>query len=120
MWMYALPFDVNDDGRIDVIFGSKGGGATVGWLDAPERNRRDLAKWQYRKLYNAGWIMSIRGEDLDGDGDRDVIFSDRKGESTGVWWLEKTGAPDFFAKPQLLGLAHPGHRRSKERPGMRQ
>lgn len=104
-WMFALPFDVNGDGRLDMVFGSKGKGASVGWLEAPPGDRRDLGKWKYHRLYEAGWIMSIRAVDLDGDGDQDVVFSDRKGKSTGVWWLEKVAGPEFFAKPVRLGFA---------------
>ncbi|NOY00423.1 MAG: PQQ-binding-like beta-propeller repeat protein [Verrucomicrobia bacterium] len=103
-WMFALPFDVNGDGRVDLIFGSKSGGASVGWLESPKGDRRDLSQWTYHRLYEAGWIMSIRAVDLDGDGDQDVVFSDRKGKSSGVWWLEKVGGPEFFAKPVLLGF----------------
>lgn len=109
-WMFALPFDVNGDGRTDLILGSKNVGATVGWLEQPSENPEDLASWVYRPLYEAGWIMSIQSADLDGDGDEDVIFSDRKGSSTGVWWLENAGlesglAGSVFLKPQRLGLA---------------
>ncbi len=104
MWMYALPYDVNGDGRMDMIFGSKSKGASVGWLEAPAGDRRDLSQWVYHRLYEAGWIMSIRSVDLDGDGDQDVVFSDRKGKSSGVWWLEKVDGPEFFAKPVLLGF----------------
>lgn len=103
--MFALPFDVNGDGRLDMVFGSKGKGASVGWLEAPPGDRRDLGKWAYHRLYEAGWIMSIRAVDLDGDGDDDVVFSDRKGNSSGVWWLEKVAAPRFFAQPVRLGFA---------------
>ena len=114
MWMYALPYDVNGDGRVDLIFGSKNKGANVGWLEAPAGDRRNLTNWKYHRLYDAGWIMSIRAVDLDGDGDQDVVFSDRKsrdkdksskGNSTGVWWLEKVDGPEFFAKPVRLGFA---------------
>ncbi|MCB1229407.1 MAG: VCBS repeat-containing protein [Verrucomicrobiae bacterium] len=110
MWMYCLPCDANGDGREDLILGSKNAGATVGWLEQPSENPRDLSRWKYHPLYEAGWIMSIRAEDLDGDGDRDVIFSDRKGKSTGVWWLENVGqgngeSGSVFAAPRRLGLA---------------
>ncbi len=111
MWMYCLPFDANGDGREDLILGSKNAGATVGWLEQPAENPRDLANWTYHPLYDAGWIMSVRTDDLDGDGDRDVIFSDRKGASTGVWWLENAGSVSkgkvgsVFLPARRLGLS---------------
>ncbi len=110
LWMYALPFDANADGRTDLILGSKGGGATVGWLEQPSENPEDLTSWRYRPLYQAGWIMSIRAADLDGDGDEEILFSDRKGATTGIWCLENTGRGGglegtVFLEPRRLGLA---------------
>src|SRR5262249_43018155 len=54
-------------------------------------NPRDMAGWQWHPLRKAGWIMSINTVDMDGDGDLDILFSDRKGERTGVYWLENPG-----------------------------
>lgn len=110
MWMYALPFDANADGKLDLVLGSKSAGAAVGWLEAPESNPRDLSGWTYHKLCDAGWIMSIRAADLEGDGDQDVVFSDRKGNSTGVWMLDNVGlekgeAGSVLGKPVRLGCA---------------
>ncbi len=110
MWMYCLPFDVNGDGRDDLVLGSKNDGATVGWLEQPAESPRDLSRWRHHVLYEAGWIMSIRTDDLDGDGDPDLIFSDRKGASTGVWWMRNEGramdaAGSVLAVPRRLGLA---------------
>lgn len=109
-WMYCLPFDANADGHVDLIFGSKGSGATVGWLERNPDDPRDLSAWRYHPLCEVGWIMSIRDVDLDGDGDQDVLFSDRKGSRTGIWWLENTGANSeagggVFAEAQRIGLA---------------
>jgi hypothetical protein len=80
------------DGRygVDLILGSKGGGATVGWLRSPARPR-ELVKWSFHPLYEAGWIMSLRACDMDGDGDLDVLASDRKGPDRGILWLENPG-----------------------------
>jgi len=44
-------------------------------------------------LYDAGWIMSLIAEDMDGDGDLDIVASDRKGSSRGCLWIENPG-PD--------------------------
>lgn len=45
----------------------------------------------FRQLRESGWIMSLRGLDLDGDGDEDIVYSDRKGAHRGVGWLECVG-----------------------------
>jgi hypothetical protein len=88
-WMYALPLDVDGRRGLDVVIGSKGKQASIGWLESPE-NRRDTASWRYHRLRDAGWIMSLEAVDIDGDGDRDVLASDRKGAKRGVFWLERT------------------------------
>ena len=88
-WMFALPLEVDGKNGIDLVVGSKGENASVGWLEAP-RERRDLSAWRYHRWGNAGWIMSLRAVDMDGDGDQDVLFSDRREASSGVRWLENT------------------------------
>ena len=89
-WMYAVPMEVDGLHGVDLVVGSKGGGASVGWLQAPQ-DPRNLAAWNYHRIYDAGWIMSIERHDVDGDGDDDLVISDRKGKSTGVKWLENPG-----------------------------
>jgi hypothetical protein len=90
-WMFALPLDADGDGRLDLVVGSKEKGAAVGWLRAPG-SPRDLAAWRYAEIRPAGWIMSLRAEDMDGDGDLDVLASDRKGAGRGIFYLERTAA----------------------------
>ncbi|HIE96858.1 MAG TPA: VCBS repeat-containing protein, partial [Fuerstia sp.] len=72
-WMFALPMDMNTDGRVDLVVGSKNDNAIVGWLENP-KNARDTASWKLHKLTHASWIMSLRASDLDGDGDADIVF----------------------------------------------
>ncbi|MEX2140647.1 MAG: VCBS repeat-containing protein [Pirellulales bacterium] len=89
-WMYAMPLDMDGQRGIDVIIGSKGKNAGIGWLESPD-NPRNVAAWKYHRLRDAGWIMSLEAVDIDGDGDLDVLASDRKGDKRGVFWLENAG-----------------------------
>jgi hypothetical protein len=85
--MYAIPFDVDGWRGVDLLIGSKEKNGGIGWLESPD-NPRDLSAWTYHRLRDAGWIMSLEAADIDGDGDRDVLASDRKGGKRGVFWLE--------------------------------
>ncbi|MFW6162999.1 MAG: FG-GAP repeat domain-containing protein [Planctomycetota bacterium] len=98
MWMFALPMQIDGRHGVDIVLASKGGNATIGWLQAPARPR-DLAAWTWHPLYKARWIMSLIAADLDGDGDTDVLASDRKGKSRGCLWLENPGPGPKQTKP---------------------
>jgi hypothetical protein len=89
-WMFAMPMQIDGRDGVDLIVSSKGRGASIGWLQSP-KNPRDLSAWKYHRLYDAGWIMSLVASDVDGDGDTDVVASDRKGKGRGVLWLENPG-----------------------------
>jgi hypothetical protein len=91
MWMQAAALDLDGQHGIDLLVASKTKDAAVGWLQAPEKSDQ-LKAWTYHKLRDAGWIMSVTPHDVDGDGDADAVFSDRKGARTGVFWLENPGA----------------------------
>ena len=93
MWMFSLPMQIDGRFGVDLIVGSKGADASVGWLQAPA-NPRDMDAWKIHRLYDAGWIMSLIARDLDQDGDQDVLVSDRKGPRRGVLWLENPGPSD--------------------------
>jgi hypothetical protein len=85
-WMFAMPLQMDGVGGVDLVVAAKGSGG-VGWLEAPE-NPRDLKAWKYHKLADASWIMSLRKTDMDGDGDLDILGSDRKGKNSRIFWLE--------------------------------
>ncbi len=89
-WMFALPAQVDGKHGTDLIAGAKGEGAQIGWFEAPP-DPRDLAAWEYHALYDAGWIMTIRQQDVDLDGDSDIVATDRTGERRGALWLENPG-----------------------------
>ena len=92
-WMYAVPLDVNEDGHLDIVAAGKGRGAKIAWFEAPRTDKRDLAAWKFHPMDDAGWIMSVIAHDMDGDGDQDILVSDRKGDDArqGVRWLENPG-----------------------------
>lgn len=91
MWMQAAAMDVDGEHGLDLLLASKNKEGAVGWLQAP-KSPGDLAGWKFHRLREAGWVMSLAPQDMDGDGDLDVVLSDRKGDRTGVFWLENPGA----------------------------
>lgn len=87
MWMFGAMLQVDGKHGADIIAGGKLAGAGLGWFESPA-NPRDLAAWKWHPMRPVGWVMSILTPDMDGDGDSDVLFSDRRGERSGVYWLE--------------------------------
>lgn len=105
-WMYCLPMQIDGKAGIDLVTGSKGPNGAVGWWQSPD-NPRDLKQWKYHKLIDAGWIMSLIADDFDFDGDADILFTDRKGNASGVKWLatpdpSQVTVPDAW-KTHLIG-----------------
>jgi hypothetical protein len=86
-WMYCLPIQLDGKLGLDLLVGGKNAGAQIGWFESPANPRR-LEDWEWHPLRDAGWIMSLVAEDMDGDGDADILFSDRRGKQSGVYWLE--------------------------------
>ena len=90
MWMFAAPADIDNKNGLDLFVGSKGSRGAISWLKSPVEPR-DLDTFQLHPLRPAGWIMSLVPHDMDGDGDQDLLASDRKGDHRGVFWLENPG-----------------------------
>ena len=91
-WMFCVPIIDSSGSLQHLVTGSKGSKAAIGRWQIGE-NRRQLNDWKWQSLRQAGWLMSLIDHDMDGDGDADVLFSDRKGDRRGIYWLEQPG-PD--------------------------
>lgn len=95
MWMFCVPMDIDGRNGVDLVVGGKANkrdaaDSAVGWLESPADPRK-LADWKFHPMTDAGWIMSIVPVDMDGDGHRDVLISDRYGPHRGVRWLKNPG-----------------------------
>ena len=93
-WMFSTTFDVNEDGHLDIVTGGKGTDAKIAWLEAPTVDKRDLGSWKFHAIGDVGWVMSLVADDMDGDGDTDIVVSDRRKDAglQGARWLENPGA----------------------------
>lgn len=101
-WMYTLPLDVDRDGHIDLIIGSKNAGASVTWLRNPGgAAARDVGRWETTRIAGAGWIMSL--ELFEAEGARYLIYSDRKGLSSGIHLVPILTEAPWFGSPVLVG-----------------
>ncbi len=96
-WMFCIPMQVDQKFGIDLIAGSKAPNAQIGWFEVP-KDARNLKAYRWHTINPAGWIMSLRSVDMDRDGDRDILTSDRKGKMRGCRWLENPGVGDTQKK----------------------
>jgi dienelactone hydrolase len=89
--------DVDDDGRVDLI-------GRHGWYAAPANPLTD--RWvpheEFRLHADPG--IPILVEDVDGDGDRDLIWS--RGHHTGLYWLEQERANETTVGAKRLWRMH--------------
>tara|TARA_R110002095_G_scaffold99107_1_gene87129 strand:+ start:9543 stop:10733 length:1191 start_codon:yes stop_codon:yes gene_type:complete len=92
MWMFAIPARLSHDSRggSELVAAGKGPGAQIGWFESAA-NPRNLAQYKWHAVSPAGWIMSLFALDMDGDGDLDLLTTDRKGKLRGCRWLENPG-----------------------------
>ena len=109
LWMFAAPAQLDGRGAAELFVSSKGGNASIGFLARKNADSlaRDAGGFEFVKLRSAGWIMSLEPLDMDGDGDTDLIYSDRRGAKRGVGWLENPGSATIRKstawKDHLLG-----------------
>jgi hypothetical protein len=90
-WMYAIPMQVDQKNGMDLIAGGKapkrGKKASIGWFEAP-KSSKNINKWQWHPIGTISWIMSMMLQDMDQDGDLDIVITDRYGALQSCRWLE--------------------------------
>lgn len=96
-WMFCIPMQVDGRYGVDLIAGSKEPNARIGWFETPQ-DARDLQAYKWHTISPAGWIMSLVSVDMDGDGDLDILTSDRKGPMRACRWLENPGPSEAQKK----------------------
>ena len=122
-WIQVACDDVNGDGRKDIVAGGRR--LVVNNLDTPAKISifygpaaapRTAGSWSRTDLSDAGWTMTAEVRDIDADGLKDILVSDRlylwavpgtnvKDPSlTGIRWLRQSPAGTFtnyrIAAPQ--------------------
>ncbi len=104
-WMFATPAEISfgEQSEKVLITGSKDPNGTIGFWEIPANPEDPSSNWTWHPLSAAGWIMSIIPRDMDGDGDTDIFFTDRKGEICGAYWLDNPGSMAGHWGKHLIG-----------------
>ena len=101
-WMFAIPFDMDRDGRADLVAAGKNENAEIGWFGV---DNVDPSSWTWHPIAPVGWVMSIIATDLEGDGIHEIVYTDRRGTGRGVHVLRNepgAGAASWISE-QLFG-----------------
>jgi len=75
--------DIDGDGLKDLIVGASA------WYRQPANNKHDAANWKRYRLGKANWPMSCIVNDMDGDGDNDILVQERREQ--GTFYFEHPG-----------------------------
>lgn len=104
-WMFCLPMEIDGANGVDLIAGSKHPNGMIGWLRSPKSPRR-VDTWTWHPWFDATWIMSLEAVDMDGDGDLDLLASDRKTGRSGCLWMENPGRDAMRASAEREWREH--------------
>ncbi len=95
----------------DIVVGTKhkevDGVAHIGqllWFPAPAKLGPEHGNlWNARLIAETGWVNNVRLHDMDGDGDNDILVSDR---AQGLRWVENRLAEDATWTEHPIGENH--------------
>lgn len=83
-WMRSQIGQIDGVRGGDLVAGAKLDNAGIYWFESPPVPR-NVNTWTARRIGSVEWTMSLELYDMDGDGDLDVLVSDRPGR---VVWFE--------------------------------
>jgi hypothetical protein len=106
--------------RPEIVVGGKessGKAATIGYYRLTNPSQPHMANsWTYTSIRQVGWVMQMFVLDVDGDGDRDIVYTDREpireparvNTAMGLRWLESSGGtiPRWTNHPISPAEAH--------------
>ena len=112
--------NVAGDSRPEIVVGGKessGKAATIGYYSLTNPSLpRQAGSWTYTSIRPVGWVMQMVVLDVEGDGDRDIVYTDREpirvpariNTAMGLRWLESSGGttPTWTDHPISPSEAH--------------
>lgn len=109
-WMFALPFPVAKSTKANpknralpaIAVASKNPNGMLGLVERPSNNPKS---WRITRLADADWIMSLILRDMNQDGLVDILYSDRKGKDSGIYWLQQPKDASAKWKRHFVGAA---------------
>lgn len=108
--------------RPEIVVGGKEGSttpATIGYYTLTNTSApRDEASWTYTSIRPVGWVMQVFVLDVEQDGDRDIVYSDRDpinepnndGSARGLRWLESSSPTAPIWTDHQIGPLQANHK----------
>ena len=107
-WLIVVPFDFDGDGDVDLLCGGQTTRLLL-WTNPGGARSHEPALWSESVITQARHVMAAIPEDVDGDGDLDLIVSERRpsrASTAGLYWLERgaSWARHDIGVPGLPGM----------------